>query len=282
METVDLNVQLVAWTRFAAPPQVPWTTDAIDGPALVEFAGRACYQSWTKPNPATATNAGYIGHLLDVGHFSVLEHGTATFYFTGVSRSFTHELIRHRHFSYSQLSQRYVADDGLVVEPAVIAADPYLHRLFSEAVDAAGSTYRELAHGLERALAAADLGEHRQVWVAPADDAKPGMCAACVKPWPCPPAAAAQTAARKKARQAARAVLPNATETRIIVTGNYRAWRHFIALRAAEAADVEIRAVAVTVLRALQEHVPNVFGDFHIGTAADGTEVARSPHTERS
>ena len=80
---------------------MPWATDADGGQALAEFAGRACYQSWNKPNPATATNAGYLRHILEVGHLSVLEHGTATFYLTGVSRSLTHELIRHRHFSYS-------------------------------------------------------------------------------------------------------------------------------------------------------------------------------------
>ena len=65
---------------------------------------------WSKPNPRTATNAGYLRHIIDVGHFSVLEHASVSFYITGVSRSFTHELIRHRHFSYSQLSQRYVPE----------------------------------------------------------------------------------------------------------------------------------------------------------------------------
>jgi thymidylate synthase (FAD) len=85
------------------------------------------------------------------------------------------------------------------------------------------------------------------------------------------------TLRRKQARQAARAVLPNATETRIVVTGNYRAWRHFIAMRATEHADVEIRALAVECLRQLAEAAPNVFADFEISTLTDGTEVASSP-----
>jgi thymidylate synthase (FAD) len=85
------------------------------------------------------------------------------------------------------------------------------------------------------------------------------------------------TLRRKQARQAARAVLPNATETRIVVTGNYRAWRHFIAMRATEHADVEIRAVAVECLRLLQKAAPNVFEDFVISTRPDGSEVAASP-----
>ncbi|MBQ1048500.1 FAD-dependent thymidylate synthase [Micromonospora sp. C51] len=241
------HVELIAWTHFSPPQDVPWSTDAEGGQALAEFAGRACYQSWTKPNPDTATNAGYLAHILDVGHLSVLEHGTVTFYFTGVSRSFTHELIRHRHFSYSQLSQRYVPErDAAMVEPDIIAGDPYLHRRFREATEATLAAYNELLHGLERTYAS--------------------------EPNP--------TLRRKLARQAARAVLPNATETRIVVTGNYRAWRHFITMRATQHADVEIRQLAVMCLRQLQRVAPNVFSDFDIVRLVDGTEVAYSDHRE--
>src|SRR5690349_14440521 len=243
-DMVQPQVRLIAWTQFQPPEDVPWDTDADGGQALAEFAGRACYQSWKKPNPATATNAGYLAHILEVNHLSVLEHGTATFYFTGVSRSFTHELIRHRHFSYSQLSQRYVPErDAAMVEPEVIAEDPELHKRFVEASEAAVRAYNELLEGLEAKFA--DVAN--------------------------------ATLRRKQARQAARAILPNATETRIVVTGNYRAWRHFIAMRATEHADVEIRALAVECLRQLQREVPNVFGDFELGRLDDGTEIASSP-----
>jgi thymidylate synthase (FAD) len=239
-----LRVRVVAWTHFEPPDDVPWTTDAGGGEALAEFAGRACYQSWSKPNPATATNAGYLRHILEVGHLSVLEHGSVTFYLTGVSRSLTHELIRHRHFSYSQLSQRYVPErDAGMVEPDVIAADPELHARFVAATEASLAAYTELLEGLEKRFA--DVGN--------------------------------ATLRRKQARQAARSVLPNATETRIVVTGNYRAWRHFVAMRASEHADVEIRALAVECLRQLQREVPNVFGDFEIASLDDGTEIASSP-----
>jgi len=253
---VSPQVRLIAWTHFEPPEDVPWSTDAEGGQALAEFAGRACYQSWHKPNPATATNAGYLRHILEVGHLSVLEHGTVTFYLTGVSRSLTHELIRHRHFSYSQLSQRYVPErDAAMVEPAVIAEDPELHKVFVEATEASVRAYNELLEGLERKFAAGSAGE--------------GV-------------AANATLRRKQARQAARAVLPNATETRIVVTGNYRAWRHFIAMRATEHADVEIRAVAVECLRQLQRVAPNVFSDFQISTLSDGTEIAASPYAFQS
>lgn len=67
-ETVSPKVQLIAKTEFFPPEDVPWSTDADGGQALAEFAGRACYQSWKKPNPVTATNAGYIEHIIDVGH----------------------------------------------------------------------------------------------------------------------------------------------------------------------------------------------------------------------
>ncbi|WP_204034516.1 FAD-dependent thymidylate synthase [Micromonospora qiuiae] len=246
---VQPQVRLIAWTQFDPPQDVPWSTDADGGQALAEFAGRACYQSWRKPNPATATNAGYLAHILEVGHLSVLEHGSVSFYFTGVSRSFTHELIRHRHFSYSQLSQRYVPErDAAMVEPRVIAEDPELHKRFVEAAEASVRAYNELLEGLERRFA---------------DEPNP-------------------TLRRKQARQAARAVLPNATETRIVVTGNYRAWRHFIAMRATEQADVEIRELAVECLRQLQRVAPNVFADFVISTLPDGTEVAASPYAPGS
>lgn len=238
------HVQAIAWTQFAPPIDIAWDTDSSGGEALAEFAGRACYQSWDKPNPATATNASYLRHILEVGHLSVLEHGTVTFYLTGLSRSLTHELIRHRHFSYSQLSQRYVPErDALMVEPDVIAEDPELHAKFLEATAAAVTAYTELLEGLEKKFADTENATLR----------------------------------RKQARQAARAILPNATETRIVVTGNYRAWRHFIAMRASEHADVEIRGLAVACLRELDRIAPNVFADFEITLLPDGTEVASSP-----
>jgi thymidylate synthase (FAD) len=243
---MPLSVQVIAWTAFEAPADIAWSTDADGGQALAEFAGRACYESWHKPNPATATNAGYLRHILEVGHLSVLEHANVTMYLRGVSRSLTHELIRHRHFSYSQLSQRYApSGEADMVEPDVIAADPELHARFVEATEASLAAYRELLTGLEERFA--DSG-------------------------------AAATLRRKQARQAARSVLPNATETRIVVTGNYRAWRHFVGMRASEHADVEIRALAVACLRELQRVAQNAFADFEITQLPDGTAVASSPY----
>lgn len=243
-ETAPLRVQLIASTEFFAPPDVPWETDADGGQALVEFAGRACYQSWSKPNPRTATNATYLKHIIDVGHFAVLEHATVSFYITGVSRSCSHELVRHRHFSYSQLSQRYVPDgDASVVIPPGLEDEPELQQAVLAAADASRGVYDDVLAKLEAKFADQPNAVLR----------------------------------RKQARQAARAVLPNDTETRIVVTGNYRAWRHFIAMRASEHADVEIRRLAIACLRELNAAAPAIFADFEISVLADGTEVATSP-----
>lgn len=121
--------------------------------------------------------------------------------------------------------------------------DPELVEIFTAAADASRTTYTELLARLEAKFADQPNAVLR----------------------------------RKQARQAARAVLPNATETRIVVTGNYRAWRHFIAMRASEHADVEIRRLAIACLRELVEAAPAVFSDFEISTLADGSEVATSP-----
>jgi len=240
-EPANLKVRLVAKTEFLPPDDIPWATDADGGEALAEFAGRACYQSWSKPNPRTATNTGYLRHLLTVGHLSVLEHASVTFYITGISRSCTHELIRHRHFSFSQLSQRFVADgDAPVVVPPAIAGDPHLEELFFAATRRSREAYVELLDALDEKMAHLPPGPLRA----------------------------------KQVREAARAVLPNATETRIVVTGNYRSWRHFIAMRATEHADVEIRRLAVECLRQLTDAAPNAFSDFTITALPDGSEIA--------
>ncbi|MCV7193442.1 FAD-dependent thymidylate synthase [Mycolicibacterium brumae] len=243
-EPAPLRVQLIAKTEFTAPSQAPWSTDADGGQALIEFAGRACYEAWDKANPRTAGNADYLRHLIDVGHLAALEHASATLYITGLSRSCGHELVRHRHLSFSELSQRYQPDgDSRVVVPAAIAADPELEGLFLAAADDSRAVYDALLARLEEKLAGDPQAKLR----------------------------------RKQARQAARAVLPYGTETRVVATGNYRAWRHFIAMRASEHADLEMRRLAIACLRELAALAPAVFGDFEITALADGTEVATSP-----
>jgi len=229
--------------RFLGDHGVTWQTDTeVGAEALAEMAGRVCYMSYGK---GRKTNREFLQHIVEVGHGSVLEHGVWSFLFTGVSRSLTHELIRHRHFSYSQLSQRYVNEsDSDFVEPEVIAADPALHAVWCEAVEATRRAYDALVEGLQRRYAEIP-------------DA---------------------TLRRKLARQAARSVLPNATETKIFVTGNARALRHFIELRGSEHADVEIRKLAVAVLRIMQREAPSLFSDYELVPLGRGEVAVRTPH----
>jgi thymidylate synthase (FAD) len=231
--------------RFLADHDVSqWQTDTeIAGQKLAEIAGRLCYLSFVKPRPGG--NAAYLGHILEVGHGSVLEHAVFNFIFTGVSRSFTHELIRHRAgFGYSQLSQRYVDESSAdYVEPDCIAADPDLHAIWLEAVQHSHEAYCRLVDGL--------LGKFDHV--------------------------PDKTLRRKLARQAARSVLPNATETKIFVTANVRALRHFIELRCNEHAETEIRIVSAAVLEVLQKEAPAFFGDYTTQTLPDGTKTASTP-----
>lgn len=199
--------------------------DATPVESILEFAGRACYQSFGKPNPATVKNADYLAHIIGEGHESVLEHGSASFYITGVSRAFTHEQVRHRHHSYSQLSQRFVNERAAaVVVPPALRGDETALQILAEAQAAAQDAYSSLVNHLmyERGLD------------------------------------------RKPAREAARAVLPNMTETRIVVTGNFRAWRDELERRCTLAADAEIREICLQILDILKQLAPSVFADFLI------------------
>lgn len=241
----ELDIQLVGGSTFTPPETVDWTTEASDASAMVEFAGRACYETWDKPNPHTAVNDAYVRHILDVGHMTVLEHSSATMYLRGVSRSCSHEIMRHRHFSFSQLSQRYVpSDEARVVVPEAVLRNERLTALFLQTADVAYEAYGELLDGISESFAEEPNAVLRM----------------------------------KQARQAARAVLPNCAETRFVMSGNLRSWRHFIGMRAAEHADPEIRRIAVTCLRLLQSSAPEVFADFSITALRDGGEMATSPY----
>src|SRR5476651_681238 len=136
--------------RFLGDHGVAWQTDTeVAGEHLVEAAGRVCYMSFAKPRPGG--NQAYIGHILEVGHGSVLEHAVWNLLFTGISRSLTHELIRHRAgFGYSQLSQRYV-DESVAeyIAPDCIADDPELHKLWLEAIAHAHQSYLKLTEKLQ-------------------------------------------------------------------------------------------------------------------------------------
>lgn len=232
--------------RFLIEHEATWSTDTeVGAEKLSEMGGRLCYMSFGK---GRKTNQEYLGNIIGVGHGSVLEHAVWNFVITGVSRSFTHELVRHRAgFGYSQLSQRYVDESTAdFVEPDCIADDAELHTVWIESIRQSHEAYCKLVEGLGRKY-----------------QSEPS-----------------KTLRRKLSRQAARSVLPNATETKIFVTANARALRHFIELRASEHAEVEIRKVAIMMLKLLKAESSSMFGDYEILPHDDGTEIARTEHTK--
>lgn len=229
---------------FLREHEATWQTDTeIGAEQLCEMAGRVCYMSFGK---GRKTNDEYLGHIIDMRHGSVLEHAAWNFVVVGVSRSFTHELVRHRAgFGYSQLSQRYVDESTAdFVEPDCIAEEPEIHAIWQAAIEHAHQAYCQIVEKLQDKFA---------------DEPQ-------------------ATLRRKLARQAARSVLPNATETKIFVTGNARGWRHFVEARGNEHAEVEIRKVAIQILRVLQKESPAMFGDYVIKKLPDGSEVATTPN----
>lgn len=197
---------------------------------LTEFAGRSCYQSFHRPNPKTADTGDYLRRtLFEQAHWSIAEHASATFYITGVSRAFTHELCRHRHLSFSQLSQRFVDEtEGNIVLP------PAIRKAYKRA-EGQGVDLPMMDALLDSDVASAHAYESI-VWALDVADLP-----------------------RKQAREAARAVLPNMMETRIVVTGNMRAWHEFLGKRLDPAADAEMQEVSGMIRDELYEVAPNIF-----------------------
>ena len=239
---------------FLADEGVPGIPDSIragedESAAIAEISARLCYMSYGRGRRDIAD---FINNLLRFKDGSVFEHINYGFVFTGVSRSLTHELVRHRAgFAFSQRSQRYVDESGSrFVAPPVLAdaAGDEVQAVFEAAVENAAKGYDELVKALESAI--------------PRERFK------------------LATDHRKAIRQAARAVLPNATETKIFVTANVRAWRHFIEMRGSAFADVEIRRLAIMVLEALEVEAPLLFGDFTIETLPDGSKTATPQYSK--
>ena len=243
MYHTEPKVTLLARPQFVAPAHLPveWKGDSTDGERLAEFAGRLCYMS--QKNPANRTTRDYLENIKKQGHGSVLEHANYSILLEGVSRSLTHELVRHRAgFAYSQLSQRYVDESTaeFVVPPAILG-DAVLEDAWRHQMQGAQASYVALVEQLMT----------RYGWVAD------------------------KVHRRKMAREAARGVLPNSTETKIVATANARAWRTMLELRTSEGAEMEIRRAALAVLRLLQSEAPGFFTDFEIYVADDRREAAR-------
>ena len=208
----NIEVKLLAITGLSQPLSSSSSSpDSSPCEELIEYAGRLCWDTTNK----LGRNPQRIQEWIDVGHESVIEHASATFYIRA-SRVFTHELVRHRLASYSQRSQRYIKE----TEPKYIAP-PELNLTES------GETKKSI---FKRAM--------YEAWEAYNKLLKLG-----VKP------------------EIARYVLPNACETQIVMTMNFRELRHFIKLRTSERALPEMRAAAGEIRRIMKEQAPRVFED---------------------
>ncbi|MDD5145877.1 MAG: FAD-dependent thymidylate synthase [Candidatus Pacebacteria bacterium] len=192
---------------------------------LIEVAGRTAYQSRNKITNESA--AKLVEFLRKHGHESVLEHSAMTVEFNNVSRGFTHELVRHRIAAYTQESTRYVDEsDFKVIIPPNKDANEKLVEL-----NLPGNI--KIKVSLQEWM---DLNEQmyrglRQAGWIPED---------------------------------ARQVLPTAIKSQIVITANFREWRHIFALRCESHAHWEIRRVMVNLLKDVKKIVPVVFDDFTI------------------
>jgi len=203
---------------------------------LVKAGGQLCYMSFLGKYTPNSNMAGYLGNILESKHFSVTEHASFSFFFGGVSRSWSHEAVRHRHLSPSQVSQRYV--DGKALR--FVMRPEYEGK-------------RDLIEDFEDRCDFLRYGYEKQASLLTKDQdlIKPGM---------------GKTDQRKAVNQVARELLPNSTETAVVLTGNGSAWRHFINMRASAHADPEIRRTAWFVAKFLKDPsvAPNLFADIEM------------------
>jgi thymidylate synthase (FAD) len=228
------------------PVQLP------DGAQVCKIAGQTCYMSFGPKRTFNENAERYFNNLKSSGHGSVLEHANFSLLLYGVSRSLTHELIRHRAgFSYSQLSQRFVSGKMLrFVERPEYQQDELFHAQFLERIERAAREYAAITNRLLEMQRAG-------VEILSAD---------------------ARTDLRKKVQQTARSVLPNETEAPIVVTANARAWRHVIEMRASAHAETEIRELALRVYLCLRLVDPVLFSDYIIEKLPDGTYSVRTEY----
>lgn len=221
--------------EFLLDRRLSWkkSEDASDPENIVEICGRVCYLSFSEDTSLIRhPNAKFLRNLIDKGHESVLEHANWTFIIDGVSRAFTHQLVRHRiGFSFSQLSQQYHEESEANFLPPAGLPDDVRHE-WEEAVAKSLKAYRDiLAYSSNNGKQEQTLSNRER---------------------------------SRFIRTAARSVLPNATETAIAVTGNARAWRHFLNIRGAIEGDVEMRLVSAELFKRLSAEAPSLFADFEL------------------
>ena len=217
---------------------------------VVAAAAKLCYSKVGATNLLDGLteekSARFLNMLSDLGHASPVEHASFTFAIEGVSRALLAQITRHRLASYSVQSQRYVRlDDFQFVVPPEVEQNPEAKKLFLDAMTAQGKAYLELAAALQKSrqaeLMAEGLSEKE-----------------------------AKRKAEKLANEDARFVLPNACETKMVVTMNARSLNHFFQLRCCNRAQWEIRRLAEELLKLVYPVAPNLFAASGPSCVCDG------------
>lgn len=220
-------------------PQVTLLAYTPDPERTVASAAKLCYSSSSiaqlRDGLTDEKINSFVEMLSEIGHESPIEHISFTFGIEGVSRSFLAQITRHRIASYSVKSQRYVSEGCFeYVTPPEISNDKEALEIFEESMQAAQSAYDRIAEILTE--------KHKASFIAEGKDEK-----------------TAARLAQKKAIEDARFVLPNACETKMVVTMNARSLLNFFRHRCCNRAQWEIRDVAAQMLRLVSEVAPEVF-----------------------
>lgn len=211
-----------------------------DADKIVAAAAKLCYAKSDIANLMDGLTPekteSFLKILSDLGHESPVEHASFTFGIEGVSRALLAQITRHRIASFSVQSQRYVSKlDFEYVTPPEIEAIPEAKAEFVKAMEEDAEHYEKLRELLTE--------KHKAVLIAEGKDEK-----------------TATKAAEKMANEDARFVLPNACDTKIIMTMNVRSLFHFFELRCCNRAQWEIRELATEMLRLVKGVAPNLFG----------------------
>lgn len=206
---------------------------------IAASAAKLCYSNSDigsiRDNLTEEKTKDFIDMLVSVGHESVMEHVSFTFGIEGISRACSHQLVRHRIASYSQKSQRYVNENEFeYITPPEIEQNPEAHKKFESIMNEITQSYSKIVTLLTES--------HKKKFIDDGMDEK-----------------SAVSKARKLANEDARFILPNACETKIVVTMNVRSLFNFFRHRCCNRAQWEIRAVANEMLRLCLQTAPNIF-----------------------
>ena len=199
----------------------------------IEVAGRTCYKSEEKITPDGESAKRFVKMIIDNGHEAMLEHSSLSVRFI-CSRGVSHEIVRHRLFSFAQESTRYCNySKGKFGGECTFIVPP----------DTDWGVNPDEYHDNYMAFEDDSL---MGLWYASLLEAETDYMYLLNAGW---------------TPQQARDVLPNALKTEIVVTGNYREWRHFFKLRCDEKAHPHMRALAKDLLEDVKMRIPVVFDD---------------------